>query len=77
MKAKITSKGQLTVPKKVREYLNLKIGDEIKFSVNETGEVVISSKKVSFRSLKNILPKKDIKVSVEEMNKAIAKSAAE
>ena len=30
MKAKITSKGQLTVPKKVREYLNLKIGDEIK-----------------------------------------------
>ncbi len=35
-KSKMTSKGQLTLPKKVRDYLDAKIGDNIIFElVNE------------------------------------------
>lgn len=39
-KAKITSKGQITLPKAVRERLGLKLGDEIEF-VDEKGRVVL------------------------------------
>ena len=33
--ARITSKGQTTIPRKVREYLNVGPGDEIVFEVGE------------------------------------------
>jgi AbrB family looped-hinge helix DNA binding protein len=36
-KAKITSKGQITLPKAVREYFSLKPGDEIEFVEDEKG----------------------------------------
>jgi AbrB family looped-hinge helix DNA binding protein len=35
-KAKLTSKGQITIPKEVRKQLGLRIGDEIEF-VKENG----------------------------------------
>lgn len=35
--AKITSKGQITVPKVVREHFNFKPGDEVVFVEDETG----------------------------------------
>ncbi len=31
MTATITSKGQITIPKKIRERFNLKVGDELEF----------------------------------------------
>ena len=39
--AKVTSKGQVTVPKVVREALNIKKGDELLFRI-ETDRVVVS-----------------------------------
>lgn len=38
----ISSKGQVVVPKPIREYLQLEEGDMLNFCVRETGEVVIS-----------------------------------
>jgi len=38
----VSSKGQVVVPKTIRDYLSLKEGDELQFLVRETGEVVIS-----------------------------------
>ena len=38
MKARITSKGQLTLPKEVREALNVRPGDEVDF-VQEAGVI--------------------------------------
>lgn len=35
--ARMTSKGQVTVPKAVRELLELKAGDELVFDVDEAG----------------------------------------
>lgn len=40
-KSKITSKGQITLPIKVRRLLGVKEGDSVVFDVNETGEVLV------------------------------------
>ncbi len=40
-KSKITSKGQITLPVKVRRLLGVKEGDSVVFDVNETGEVLV------------------------------------
>lgn len=37
MRAKLTSKGQVTIPKHVRQRLGLRTGDEIEFVEDEAG----------------------------------------
>jgi antitoxin PrlF len=41
MSTKVTSKGQVTIPKSVREYLGLKAGRAVSFELNAAGEVVL------------------------------------
>lgn len=41
MATTLTSKGQVTIPKQVRDALGLTPGSEIEFSVNRDGEVVL------------------------------------
>lgn len=73
-KAQMTSKGQITVPKEIREYLLVKAGDRIEFVVNPDGTVVIRACKFEIDDLRGILQKKDqAKVSIDEMNAAIKK----
>jgi len=36
----VTQKGQVTIPKKVRDRLNIKQGDEVIFEVNEDNVVI-------------------------------------
>jgi antitoxin PrlF len=41
MTTTLTVKGQVTIPKQIRDALGLKPGAAVKFAVNEQGEVVI------------------------------------
>ena len=41
MPTNLTSKGQVTIPKRIRDALRLEPGVPVKFSVNQAGEVVI------------------------------------
>jgi antitoxin PrlF len=41
MATTITVKGQVTIPKRVREAVGLKPGDEVDFVVGDSGEVVL------------------------------------
>ncbi len=41
MSATLTSKGQVTIPKQIRDALNLSPGCAVDFAVNRDGEVVI------------------------------------
>lgn len=41
MSTTLTSKGQVTIPKQIRDALNLVPGSAVDFSVNREGEVVI------------------------------------
>jgi antitoxin PrlF len=41
---KITAKGQVTIPKRLRDYLGVKPGSEIEFELSDAGEVVLRTK---------------------------------
>lgn len=41
MKATLTSKGQVTIPKPVRDYLHLQKSDTIDFKITDDGRVLI------------------------------------
>jgi AbrB family looped-hinge helix DNA binding protein len=40
-KSRIRAKGQVTIPGQVREYLGVDEGDDLTFSVNKDGQVVV------------------------------------
>ena len=51
LKAKVTSKGQLTIPKEVRRALGIREGDSLVFDMGDDGEEVrvrVARKPVSF-----------------------------
>lgn len=41
MSTKVTTKGQVTIPKAVRDLLDLKPGSEVKFRYNENRDIVL------------------------------------
>ena len=41
MSATVTAKGQITIPKRVRDTLGLVPGSKVDFDINERGEVVL------------------------------------
>lgn len=75
--AKITSKGQITIPVEVRRALNLKPGSEILFFEGERGEYVFRPRSGSLWDLKGCVPRPDHSVSIEEMNEGIAAAVTE
>ena len=74
--ATITSKGQITIPLKVRSELGLATGDRIDFVRMEDGHYAVVPASHSVRSLKGIVPRPDKPVSLEDMDAAIAAGAA-
>ena len=42
MASSLTSKGQVTVPKKFRDYLGLRAGSQVGFALGPHGEVIVS-----------------------------------
>jgi antitoxin PrlF len=76
MVATLTSKGQLTLPKAIREQLDLSPGDRLDFVLLDSGVLEVVPLKQPAAKLRGILPKPDRSVSIEEMNAAIAEGAA-
>ena len=70
--ATLTSKGQVTIPKSVREFLKVKPGDLIDFHIDDEGRVVVCSGNADVAELKGFLhcPGRPA-VSVEEMEAAV------
>jgi antitoxin PrlF len=70
----MTVKGQTTIPKKIREYLNLQPGDKIDFVVDEKGKVILEPASRDIKELEGILHDPERKaVSIEEMKNVIHK----
>jgi len=74
--ATLTSKGQTTIPKAVREYLRLRPGDRMEFILEENGRVVLVPAVVDVRELKGILSPPKKPVTIEKMKKVIRKRGA-
>lgn len=69
--ATITSKGQITIPKSVRDRLRLKAGDRLEYVVQKDGTVLMIPMTVHVDKLEGILPPPRKPVSIEDMNRAI------
>jgi antitoxin PrlF len=76
MESAITTKGQATIPKAIREYLGVKPGDRIKFFFHPNGSVVILPK-LPASALHGMLKTSRPPVTIEGMDEAIASGAAE
>ncbi len=76
--ATITSKGQITIPKAVREHLHVAEGDRIDFHFGEDGSVRLIPLARPVHELFGMLHRPGMKpVSVEQMNEDIAAGRAE
>jgi AbrB family looped-hinge helix DNA binding protein len=70
--ATLSSKGQMVIPKSLREQLGLKPGDSVDFILQENGDVLIRPAAQDVQKLKGMLYRAGRKpVSIEEMNRAI------
>ncbi len=75
MESAITSKGQVTIPKAIREHLHVKPGDRVKFFVHPDGTVFLLPK-LPASALRGML-KARRHASLEEMDEAIATAISE
>ena len=74
--ATLTSKGQTTIPKEIRDLLKLAPGDKLDFVVESDGRVVLRPATLDVRALRGMLQKKGRKaVSLEQMDRAVAEGA--
>jgi antitoxin PrlF len=74
----VSSKGQVTIPKKIRDFLKLETFDKLVFIPLEEGKVMITNKPVPVADMFGMLKHRKRKrpVSVEEMEAAIHKRRA-
>lgn len=75
--ATVTSKGQVTIPKAVREILRVDTGDQVDFVLTERGDIIVRGVGLDVRELRGLLKRPGRRaVSVEEMNAAILRRHA-
>lgn len=72
----ITTKGQVTIPKNIRDLLKLDKGDRVEFVVNQDGIVTIEPIKNDVLKLKGMIAKPKQPVSLEDMKNAISEEGA-
>lgn len=78
MLAVLTSKGQLTLPKEIRERLGLKAGSRLDFTIDDQGLLVARPVATTALGLAGILRRPEqAPVSMEAMKEAIEHTAAE
>lgn len=73
--ATLTTKGQVTIPKQVRETLGLEAGHRVSFRIREDGVVELHPENVDVMSLCGVLKPRIKGVTLEDMNAAIRKAA--
>ena len=76
MESVITAKGQTTIPKPIRDHLNLKPGQRLKYFIRPDGTVVLLPM-IPVTALRGIVPHGGRSVTIEEMDDAIAAGAME
>lgn len=72
MQATVTSKGQITLPKALRDHLHLSAGDRVELILEDNDVVRMVPRATSITRLKEMLPKPKRPVSLEEMEEAVA-----
>jgi AbrB family looped-hinge helix DNA binding protein len=65
--ATLTSKGQTTIPKEIRDSLGLKPKDQLNFTQMPNGTVIMRVKNKSILDLADIIKYKGPKIPIEKM----------
>ncbi len=74
--ATITSKGQTTIPKPVRDRLRLKAGDRVDFVLQDDDTALMVPASVRLSDLEGMLPPPEKPVSLDAMARAIRRRGA-
>lgn len=74
--ASVTSKGQITLPKEIRDQLGVKTGDRVAFRQGHGGTIVVEAEITDLLTLRGAIRPRVRGVSVEDMKDAIRKHAA-
>ena len=69
--AVVTTKGQITIPKPVRDGLGVATGDRVEFVELEKGVYTVVAATRDVRDLKGIIPKPARPVSVDDMKRTV------
>jgi AbrB family looped-hinge helix DNA binding protein len=75
MAVRLTSKGQVTIPKLVRDRLKLRAGDRLDFVIDADGAVRIVPMTTSVKELKGLAPPPKRVLTLEEMDHVIGSKA--
>jgi antitoxin PrlF len=68
--ATITSKGQVTIPKRIRDELGLTAGTEIEFSIQEDGTIRVRPKEPALKRLRSVKEQlSEQNVDIEKMRR--------
>lgn len=76
MESALTSKGQATIPRAIRDHLRLQPGDRIRFFIHPDGTVAILPK-IPTAALKGMIRATGQRVSLSDMDTAIARGATD
>ncbi|MCC5622038.1 AbrB/MazE/SpoVT family DNA-binding domain-containing protein [Nostoc sp. CHAB 5715] len=76
--ATITSKGQITIPQEIRDYLHLDTGSKVDFVIDENGTVKLIPLNVPIQTLSGFLHRPGMKsATLEEMEVAIQEGSSD
>ena len=73
--AKLTSKGQITIPKRIRTALGLKVGGKVVFIPEDREVIMLPKTKTSLKRLLNL--RREIRFSQREIEEMIKESKKE
>ena len=72
----MTSKGQVTFPKPIRDKLRLRPGDKIEFMLVEDGSLLVTPVTVPVTRLKGMVPRPEAPLSLDSLDEAVAAAVA-
>ena len=75
--ATVTSKGQVTIPRQVRERLGVRAGGRLRFAIEDGNRIVLSPRPRSLGDLAGMLGKPPRSLTLEEMDEAIARAVVD
>jgi antitoxin PrlF len=75
--ATVTSQGQITIPKEVRDRLGVRPGGRLRFTLGPDGRIEVAPADLSVRRLFGILGKPPRSATLEEMDHGIRKAVVE
>jgi AbrB family looped-hinge helix DNA binding protein len=74
----LSTEGQVTIPKEIRDYLKLATGSKIDFVIDNAGQVKIIPLNVPVETLSGLLHRPDkVAATLEEMESAIQQGASQ